>query len=150
MKVVILLTLTFGFASAAVGAPLPVPVNANCPWSNPENSWQEYLSNKYGRAVFSLRFDHIDKSIFGVPPGVCYSMTRELNGHWTSFGFSENRKGDPFATDERVAGDPQKFELNFAGRMMHFDESGAVYDREFGRIGTLTCFLGQGPRGTGC
>jgi hypothetical protein len=116
-----------------------------CPTYAKSNSWAKFMAGEYGLSAgtvhFSIKFDHINHDIGTIAAGRCYTASTNGKGYWNVSGYnvaqkqsvSDTRQGDPSST----------YRMNVWGRTFTFDETGAVYDSEFGRVGTMKCDIGS-------
>jgi hypothetical protein len=96
---------------------------------------------QHGRVHFSIKFDHLKHNIGTLAAGQCYTATTDGKGSWNVSGYNVAQRKS--VLDPRQGDPPSTGRMNIWGRVFTFDEAGAVYDAEFGRVGTLKCDLGS-------
>lgn len=138
--------------SESVGHADPVtPANPQCPWVNPSNSWQDYVSGKIKSGnvnYFQVRWEFMKKIS---DPFKSNTSSSPLGTIWKGscvtvyYAPSEQRwhssvKGGVTYTSKAIA-DPQKMQLGISGRAFKFNEAGEVFDLKLGKVGKMRCEL---------
>lgn len=107
----------------------------NCPEYDSTHNWKDYFAGKYGEITHpvSVRFNGLKAPLGMFKPNTCYTVVYE-QGVW----YTSDHDGPRPAS----GADPEKLQMNLAGRIMTFNNFGQVIDKELGVVGTLKCSLG--------
>jgi hypothetical protein len=117
------------------------PGRPECPWSNLNNNWKDFMSGRYGGLypAFSIRFDKARSSIGNITANRCYTVTY-IRGVWQVSGYYLTKK-------ENIVGgavfNPDEYKMNIWGIPFTFNEAGEVFHPELGHVGSLKCLIGR-------
>jgi hypothetical protein len=129
--------------------------SGRCPTFYHGVTWQDYISGKETlpgnyMSTFGVEFKMAKavgdpEAIGHLATNMCYLVAYVTNtkgyvnqkGYYTSRA-SPNAKGPDDM--KGLEGDPQKFQINVYGVLLHFDNHGIIFDKRGHPVGILSCY----------